>query len=299
MKMRKFSKKSGKNNRMVAVLFCCIFLSGCSIQKIAVKSTTGLLVNGLAAINEESDLILAEQAIASNLKLLEALIKSDPGNSKLLLMAAVGYTGYALGFVEDESPKRASVFYLRAKNYAMAVVEKNTTFKGIFNQGIGQLQNALTTSKKSDVPGLFWLANSWGSYINLNKTDVNSLADLPKIEIIMQRVLELDETFYFGGPHLFLGSILASKPAIFGGNPKKAKEHFEACLRINENKFLMTKYLFAKTYAVQAQERELFKKLLTEVLEASGNILPEQCLANEIAKRKAKALLAQEDDLFL
>jgi tetratricopeptide (TPR) repeat protein len=297
--MRIVSNKSVKNSRIIAVLFCCIFLSGCSIQKIAIKSTSGLLVNGLAAINEESDLILAEQAIASNLKLLEALIKSDPGNSKLSLMAAEGYTGYALGFVEDESPARASVFYLRAKDYATSVVEKNKTFAGVFNQGIGQIQEALKTAKKSDVPCLFWLANSWGSYINLNKTDVNSLANLPKIEIIMQRVFELDETFYFGGPHLFLGSILASKPAIFGGNPEKAKEHFEACLRINDNKFLMAKYLYAKTYAVQAQDRELFKKLLSEVLDASKDLLPEQRLANEIARKKAKALLALEEDLFL
>jgi len=279
-------------------LIFSLLLSSCSIQKLAVKSTSGILVNGMAAINEESDLTLAEQSIPSNLKLLEALIKSDPKNKKLLLMVAEGYTGYALGFVEDNDPNRASQFYLRAKNYALTILKRNEAFNIALDQDLSQYENALKSFKKDDVPALFWATNSWGSYVNLNKTDVNALADLAKIELTMKRALELDETFYFGGPHLFLGTILASKPRMLGGNPEKAKEHFDTCLRINENKFLMAKLLYAKTYTVQVQNRKLFKTLLNEIINAPIDLLPEQRLANEIAKKKAKILLEKEDDLF-
>ena len=282
----------------IAPLIFSLVLSSCSIQKLAVKSTSGILVNGMAAINEESDLKLAEQSIPSNLKLLEALIKSDPNNKKLLLMVAEGYTGYALGFIEDDDPKRASQFYLRAKNYAFIILRENEAFNNALSQDLSQYENALNSFKKEDVPALFWATNSWGSYVNLNKTDVNALADLAKIELTMKRALELDETFYYGGPHLFFGTILASKPRMLGGNPEKAKEHFDTCLRINENKFLMAKLLYAKTYTVQVQNRELFKALLNEIINAPVDLLPEQRLANEIAKKKAKILLEQEDDLF-
>ena len=45
-------------------------------------------------------------------------------------------------------------------------------------------------------------------------------------------------------------------------------------------------------------DEELFKRLLTEVLDAPADALPEARLANEVAKRKAKALLEKTDDLF-
>jgi hypothetical protein len=157
---------------------------------------------------------------------------------------------------------------------------------------------ALKSLKKDHVSALFWLAYSWGSYVNLNKTDVNALAELPKIEIIMKRILELDETFYYGGPHLYFGILLASKPRMLGGNSEKAKEHFDACFRINEGKFLLYKFFYAKTYAIQMQNQDLFKKSLQDIINAPNNLLPEERLANEIAKKKAKLLLKQEEDLF-
>ncbi len=297
--MKNYSKLAQKFHSFSSFLFLLLLLlTGCSTQKLVVHFTSGILVNGMAAINEESDLILAEQAIASDLKLLEALLRSDPGNTKLLLMAAEGYTGYALGFVEDQSPQRASRFYLRARDFAMTVLKKNRSFAAVSAGDPAKFTASLSSFKKKDVPALFWTANAWGSYINLNKTEVNALANLSKVEALMKRALQLDETFYYGGPHLFLGAILASRPAMLGGNPAKAKEHFQACFRINQNKYLLAKYLYAKTYAVQVQDRELFKNLLQEIIAASENLLPEQRLSNEIAKKKAKALLQQEEDLF-
>jgi hypothetical protein len=103
-------------------------LGGCSIQKLAVRSTFSILENSMAALNEEDDLELAEMAIASNLKLLEGLIRTDPDNSELRLMAAEGYTSYALGFIEAESPGRASQFYLRAKEYGITILKRNREF---------------------------------------------------------------------------------------------------------------------------------------------------------------------------
>jgi len=116
---------------------------------------------------------------------------------------------------------------------------------------------------------------------------------------MMETVLALDETFYYGGPHLFLGTILASRSPILGGDPQKANEHFIASLQISHEKFLLTKYFYARTYAVQVQDRDLFKRLLQEILSAPDDLLPEQRLANEIAKVKARRLLNQAEDLFL
>ena len=50
--------------------------------------------------------------------------------------------------------------------------------------------------------------------------------------------------------------------------------------------------------SVQNQDQKLFKTQLEKVLEASDDVLPEQCLANQIAKRKAAVLLGKIDELF-
>ena len=85
---------------------------------------------------------------------------------------------------------------------------------------------------------------------------------------------------------------------MLGGDPEKARNHFEQGLKITGGKYLLVSFLYAKTYAVQNQDRDLFAAHLKKVLEASYDVLPEQRLANQIAKRKAAALFGAIDELF-
>ena len=132
----------------------------------------------------------------------------------------------------------------------------------------------------------------------LNLHDPAALADISRQEWLMRRVLEMDETFYHAGPHSFFGTFYGSRSRMFGGDPEKAKFHFEKSLELTENKYLLTHYLYAKTYAVQMQDRELFERLLKTVLETPLDVLPERRLANRVAKNKAQKLLDVADDLF-
>ncbi|MEJ2535996.1 MAG: TRAP transporter TatT component family protein, partial [Calditrichia bacterium] len=106
-----------------------IIMSGCSLQKFALKTTTGLFKYGIEALYEEPDLIIAEQAIASNLKLLDGFYIAEPRNKELLLMLTQGYASYSLGFVEDKSVERAQLFYLRARDYGLDLLRLTSAFK--------------------------------------------------------------------------------------------------------------------------------------------------------------------------
>ena len=267
-------------------------------QTIAVKSTAGILDNGMIAVFEESDTQLAEQAIASDLKLLEALNKSDPENDHILLLLTEGYTGYALGFAEDQSPERAKMFYARARDYGLSVLRKNKQFDASMTSGPEAFKQGVESFSDDDVPIIFWTANAWGNLINLSINQPEILADLYKVNDLMDFVLRHNETYYYGAAHLYFGTILATTPKVLGGNPEKAKEHFDRCLAIGGGKFLLPYVYYAKSYAVQVQDKELFESLLTSVDTASVDILPEQRLVNVIAKKKAKVLREREADLF-
>jgi hypothetical protein len=249
-------------------------------------------------VYEESDLQLAEQSIASNLKLLEALHKSDPGNDQLVLLLSQGYTGYTLGFVEDKDPDRAKMFYRRARDYGLSVLKKNRKFADNFEEDPASFKKSVETFSDEDVPIIFWTANAWGNLINISVADPSVLADLYKVNALMEFVLQHNEKYFYGSAHLYFGMILATTPKVLGGNPEKAKEHFEKCLRIGDRKLLLPFVYYAKSYAVQVQDQTLFESLLKTVDDASIDILPEQRLVNAIAKQKAKLLREKMSELF-
>ncbi len=283
--------------KKLALLLSALLLQGC-IQTMAIRTMGGIMDYGLEAFNEEGDLRLAEGALGSNLKLVEALIKGDPQNTKLLLMASQGFNAYALAFAEDDSIERARMFYLRGRDYAMRVLNQNQKVSEALDRDVPALQAALATLTKEDVPAVFWTAFGWGSYINVTRSDVGVVADLPKVLAMMEFVRQTDPTFYYGGPYLILGSIEGSVPQVLGGKPEKAKEYFERALSVSGGRFLLTYVYYAKVYAVQTQNQELFESLLKKVEDASPDVLPEARLSNAVAKKKARLLREHVNDLF-
>jgi len=268
------------------------------MKSIVVSSLGGFLDDAFIAVNEESDLQIAERSIASNLKLLDAMLKTKPNDEHLLLLASQGYAGYALGFVEDENQFRAKELYLRAKNYAQKILLEKKSFQNGLDGSVENFQTALNQSSSDDVPAIFWTALSWGSYAYLDLTNPDAIASLPKIEAMMKFVAEHDSTYYFSGANFFLGALYGSRPAMLGGDMNKSKQYFESALRINKGKFLLTQFYYAKYYAVQTQNQELFEQLLSTVENSSLDIFPEQKLTNAIAKKKAAILRSKINDLF-
>ncbi|MBC8184520.1 hypothetical protein H8E88_25780 [candidate division KSB1 bacterium] len=259
---------------------------------------SGILDNSMSALYEETDLLLAEQALASDLKLLEGLIKTDPGNEKLLLMASQGFGAYALGFVEDENSERAKNLYLRGKGYGFKILNKNPNFQKSITGSTEDLKQALASFSKKDVPALFWTANNWANWINLNFNNPDALIDLPRVQLLMERVLELDESYFFGGAHLFFATIYAVRPPILGGDIKKSEYHFNRCFNFSSEKFLLPYVYYAQFYLTRQFDEDLFVKTLEKVLNTPGDILPGQQLPNAIAKEKARKLLNNKDEHF-
>lgn len=253
--------------------------------------------NGFEVINEEQDLGIAEVSIASNLKLLETILKNDPENEHYLFLSLMGYSSYALGFVEDYNIERARLFYLRSKDYGMKILNRNSKF--ISAKDLDEFISALESFSTEDIPIIFWTAIGWGSFISLNLTDPNSIADLPKVEAMMKYVIEKEPNYFYGGGHFFLGTLYGSRPKLLGGNSDLAKKHFDECIAINSGKFLMTYVYYARSYAVQTQNKRVFDECLTIVDTTSIDVLPQARLSNAIAKRKAVLLRNKMEELFL
>ncbi len=278
--------------------FFFLILHACSLNRMAVRQMTPILQNSAEAVYEETDLQIAEQALASNLKLLEGLMKSDPGNQQLILLTVQGFAGYALGFAEDEDTPRARALYLRARTYGFDLLEQNKSFRENRKGDMDSFIAALKTFEEDDVPALFWTGFSWAGYLNLSLSDPMALIELPRVEALMNRVMELDSTFFYGGAQLFFGSMYGMKPRMMGGDPDKAKAYFERSLRISGNKFLLAYVYMAEYYAAKVLDEEAFDHYLEIVQQTPSAKLEGMPLLNEIAKKKAGLLAKRKEELF-
>jgi tetratricopeptide (TPR) repeat protein len=290
------------NAEKIKVLIPLIFLlfNACSVQKITIRYASGIFDAGVKAIFSETDYEIAKSSIPANLKLLEAIYNVDPKNEKITTLLVQGYTGYAMGFVEDEDPQRAKLLYKRAFEFGINYLKaKNKKFAESLNAEFEKFEKTLKSEfTKKDVPILFWTTMAWGSYVNLSRDDPDAIGQIPKIEAMVKRTIELDENYFYGSADMFLGVLLSARPKMFGGDPEKGKEYFEKCIKISDGKYLLPYVFYARYYAVQIQDKELFEKLLNYVIDSPAELLKDAELLNIIAKKKAERFKNMTDELF-
>jgi hypothetical protein len=95
-----------------------------------------------------------------------------------------------------------------------------------------------------------------------------------------------------------MGANMALKPPMLGGNPQKARIYFEKALQQTRRKFFLAHYYYARYYAVRVQDKELFFKLIQEIIDSDPGELHQVCLMNRMAQQKAIQLKEMSEDLF-
>lgn len=273
-------------------------LPACSLGKLSVRASLPLMDGTLAAMNQETDLDLAKAAIPANLKMIEGLVETDPDDVRLRLYAAQGLYTYAYGFIEDNDPIRASALYQRGLRHAQRALQLQGLKADILHTRPDDLERAVAGLDKTAAPALFWSASCLARWIYMNRDDPEAVALLSQTNVLMQRVLQLDENYYFGSAHLYFGVYYGSLAPMFGGDYARSRQHFDAARRISSGRLLIVDVLLAEYLARQTMDQRLFHDTLSAVIAAPLDLYPEMALANRIAQNKAKRLLAKEKEWF-
>ncbi len=284
--------------RLVFLILISLLTTGCSIQKFAIRSMDDFFDAGFSALLAEDDLGLAQTSIESNLMLLVSMLEIDPDNDEIKLLLAEGFTSYALAFVEDDDPARATALYLRARDYGNEWLMDEAGIDLLSITRNDEFETAISYLPESAIPGAFWMANAWAQASLLSLHDVSAIAALPKIEALMRFVLETDETYYHAGPHLFFGSYYGARPPMLGGNPELAREHFNRHRELTGDTFLLGHYLMVKYLAITTYDEELAGELFELINSYNLDDAPEIRLINRIAKAKARRLQTELEDYF-
>lgn len=291
---------------LLVVLGC-----GCSIRKIALTKLGDSLAQSGATFAAEDDPDLVRDAAPFSLKLMESVLSEIPTHRGLLLAASSGFTQYSFAFVQQEADalesqdlaaaealrKRAARLYLRARNYGLRGLEAKSA--GFEQRLRADPQAAVRSLKKETVPFLYWTAVSWAAAISLSKDNPALVADLRMVDALIDRALELDETFGDGAIHTFLITYEMSRSTKPGDPSLRARNHFQRAMDLSAGRQAGPLVALAEAVAIQQQSAKEFEQLLNQALALDIDAAPRFKLVNLIMQRRARWLLSRKDDFFL
>jgi predicted anti-sigma-YlaC factor YlaD len=284
--------------------------AGCSIKRMAVNMVGDALAQGGATFSADDDPELVRQAAPFSLKLMESLLAENPRHGGLLFATASGFTQYAYAFVQQEADEledtdlaaaetlraRARRLYLRARNYALRGLEaKHAGFDATLRRDPRQ---AVRVATRDDVRLLFWAAVSWGAAIAVSKDNPELIADQTIVAALIDRALELDESFDRGAIHSFLISFEMARQGVTGDPAARARNHFERALKLSNGQQAGPFVALAEAVCVPKQDKAQFQALLQRALAVNPDAAPESRLLNLVMQRRARWLLSRTDELF-
>ncbi len=294
---------------LYGVCVLALMLSGCSIRKIAINSLGNALSEGASTFGRDEDPELVRDAVPFALKTIESLIAQAPKHKGLLTAACSGFTEYAYAFIQQEADfvedqdfdrakemrSRAKKMYLRALDYGMRGIE--VEFPGFRDQLNKNPDAVLAKMTKKQVPVLYWTGAAWAAAFAINKSDSALSVDQTLMEKIMQRALALDEAWGMGAIHDFFISWEGGHAAA-GGSYEKARQHFERAVALSKGLRAFPYVSLAESVLVGTQNKKEFQEILNTALKIDVNQAPDERLANVVAQRRARWLLARIDELF-
>lgn len=308
-----FDQPMRRRDRFLIALpiLAVVFAHGCSLQRLAVDRLGDALAKQGEVYAADDDPDLVGEAAPFSLKLIESLLAESPRHPGLLLAATRGFTQYSYGWIQEKADERrnsdpdgsayqqdrARRLYIRARNYGLRGLE--VAHAGLEQSVRSDPRHGLQQLTRSDVPLLYWTAASWGLAISLSKDQPEAVADLPIVEAMMDRALELDESFERGAIHSAMITLEMNRAAGVTGRDARARRHFDRAVELSEGKLASPFVTFAEAVSVETQNRAEFETLLGRALAIDADAWPEWRLENRIAQRRARWLLTQVDDLFL
>jgi predicted anti-sigma-YlaC factor YlaD len=285
-------------------------LAGCSPKSYMVNRMADAMASGQDVFAADDDPQLVREAVPFGLKAMEGLLSGAPDNRGLIAALTRGYTQYAAAFVWQDAAEsadpaqaaagkaRAKRLYLRAREYGLRGLSGR--HPGFREALAGDPRVAAASAEREDVPLLFWTGVSWTLLVAASPDDPGMMADLPRCEALMRRVLALREDYDNGAVHEFFIGFEGGRSEAMGGSPERARRHFDRAMELSRGRKLSPMVTLAETVSVRMQNKKEFLELLEKVLSFDAReAAPENRLANLVAQRRAAWLKGRADDLFL
>lgn len=253
------------------------------------------------AITNSNDPATVRDGLPAYLLLIDGLIDDgepdSPRKAGLLFAAAELNGAYAGNFTGGDAERARR---LAAKALAYARRGTCVTDAGLcaaFDGNVDAFEAAVAAAPGKHVDAMYGLAAAWAGWLQANSSDWSAIADLPKVQALLDRVVAIDPAHEQGMAQLYLGVLHSLRPEAIGGQPERGRRHFEAAIAQSGGRNLYAKVLMAEYYARLVFDQALHDRLLEEVL-AADPAQPGFTLVNVLAQARARDLQASGKDFF-
>jgi len=251
-----------------------------------------LATNLASAMLNQDDPDIVRAGAPAYLLLLDGMIHDNPNDQSLLLAGSRLYGAFATGLIRE--PVRVRRLTQRSREYAQLAF--CARYGEICAQADARYDQFAATADRiapDELNLLYVYATSWAGWIAARSDDWGALADLPKVEYLLERIVAQVPEYDQGRAQLYLGVMHSQLPPALGGKPEIGRAHFELAIAYSDGRDLMAKVEYARRYARLVFDQPLHDRLLHEVLAAPAQA-PDLTLSNILAKQQAELLLKDE-----
>jgi len=253
---------------------------------------------------------LIRAAAPFSLKLMESILAEAPRHAGLLTAASSGFTQYSFAFIHLDADEvegrdvaaaramrnRARALYYRARDYGLRALE--VQHPGFRAQLEMDATPALARLSRNDSMPLYWTTVAWTAAISLSKDSPSAISGLRVVNLMVERLRELDLDMDHGTLHAFLISYEMGRPG--ARNPEaQARLHFEQAVRLSAGQKAGPYVAYAESVCIVLQNRREFVAMLERAIDIDPAMRPEWRLENAVMQRRARWLLTQADQFFL
>ncbi len=250
-----------------------------------------------AAILNQDDPELVRDSLPAYLLILDSLAASPEATGDVLGVSARLYAAYAVVFVADPDRSANLAAHARAYGTRALCADGRGHSCGIDQLPYTDLELQLDKADSGDASVLLSYVVGSLAYIRTHGEDWQALAELPRMESVLNRLLVISPGSDAAQVNTYLGVLNTLRPAALGGHPERGRVYFERALELTGRRDLSVLVDYARGYARLVYDRELHDQLLNEALQADPR-QPGYTLFNILAQRQAAELLASADDYF-
>lgn len=276
------------------LLSLALSLAGCA--SLVSSAASNFADNLSAAVLNQNDPQTVRDGAPSYLLLLDSFIEGNPENPDVLAAAAQLYASYGAVFATE--PGRSARLTERARSYGgKALCLSFAPSCNWREMDFEAFEQTLDELKPRNAEYLLAYSVASLAWIRAHSDDWNALAELPHMEAMLTRYLDIGEPTAAASVYSYLGILATLRPPALGGKPEEGRAYFERAVELTGGADLGVKLEFARGYARLMYDRDLHDRLLQEVL-AADPVVDGFTLTNVLAQQDAAALLESADDYF-
>ena len=298
--------------RLALLVAAVATATACSPATMGMNRMAAALSATADSYARDDDPDLVRTGAPATLKMVEMMLDSQPSHAGLLLTACSGFAQYSYGFLQIDSEilalsnpaesaalrGRAIRMYIRARRYCVRELgTRHAALREALEREPARALPLLEKTTRADVPALFWTGAAWAGELSLAPNQILRIGELAIIRALLTRALTLDEAWSDGTIHEAMIAV-EGLPALLGGSPARARGHFERAVALTGGQSAFAYVTLATSVAAPARDRAEFEKMLKQALAVDVSKRPAIRLANLIAQRRARFLLANADRML-